>query len=50
MALHEINIDGVERKICCNCVDGILMGGKSDKLKNVGHITVYRTNYLEEEK
>ena len=44
VAMYEINIDGVERKICRDCVDGLIMGGKPDKLKKVGHSTVYRTD------
>ena len=49
MAMHEINIDGAQRKICRNCVDELWMGGKPDNLKKVGHITVYRTDESEEE-
>ena len=48
--MHEINIDGSERKICHNYVDKLWMGGKPDKLKNVGQSTVYRTEEPEEEK
>ena len=48
--MHEIDLDGAELKICRNCVEKLWMGGKPDKLKKVGHITVYRTNELEEDK
>ena len=50
MAMHEIDIDGVERKICHNCVDKIFMGGKPEKLKKVQHRTMYRTEESEEDK
>ena len=49
MAMHEINIYGAERKICCDCVDEIQMGVNPEKLKNLGHRTVYRTDKLEED-
>ena len=49
VAMHEINIDGAELKICCNCVDKIWMGGKPDKLKKAQHRTVYRKYKLEED-
>ena len=44
MATHEIDIDGVDRKFCCNCVDELWMGVKPDKLNKVQHRTVYRTD------
>ena len=47
--MHEIELDGAERNICRNCVDDLWMGGKTDKLKKVGHSTVYRTYELEED-
>ena len=50
MAMYEIDIDGAERKICCDCVDKLWMGGKPKKLKKVQHITVYRTDELDEDK
>ena len=50
VAMYEINIDGVERKICRDCVDELRMGGKPEELKKVGHSTVYRTDELEEDK
>ena len=40
VAMHDINLDGEEQEIFCNCVDEIWMGGKSDKLKKVQHSTV----------
>ena len=40
VAMHEIDLDGTEPNICRDCVDNFLMGGKSNKLKKVGHITV----------
>ena len=49
VAMHMINLDGAERKICHNCVDDIWMGGKPKKLKKVQHKTVYRTDESEEE-
>ena len=49
VAMHAINLDGAERKICHNCVDDIWMGGKPKKLKKVQHSTVYRTDKLEED-
>ena len=50
MAMHEIDLGGVERKICHNCVDELWMGGKPTKLKKVKHMNVYRTDESEEEK
>ena len=43
MAMHEINLDGAELKICRKCVDELWMGGKSEKLNKLQHSTVYRT-------
>ena len=48
--MHEINLDGAELKICCDFVDELWMGSKPDKLKNVQHSTVYRTDKSEEDK
>ena len=48
--MHEIDLDRAERKICCNCVDDIWIGGKPDKLKKVQHSTVYRIEKSEEDK
>ena len=36
--MHEIDLDGAERKICHNCVDDLWMGGKPEKLKMVQHM------------
>ena len=47
---HEIYLDREERKICCNCVDDLWIGGKPDKLKKVQHSTVYRMDESEEDK
>ena len=41
--MHDIDIDGAERKICRDCVDKLQMGGKPEKLKKLGHSNVYRT-------
>ena len=50
VAMHEIELDGAERKICCECVDDLRMGGKPEKSNMVQHRTVYRTDELEEGK
>ena len=50
VAMHAINLDGAERKICHNCVDELWMGGKPKKLKKVQHSTVHRTEKSEEDK
>ena len=50
VAMHEINLDGAELKICRDCVDKLWMGGKPEKLKKMQHSTVYRTGESEEEK
>ena len=47
--MHEINLDGAERKICRNCVDELRIGVNTEKLKKVGHSTVYRTEESEED-
>ena len=44
LVMHEIDLDRAERKIFCDCVDEIQMGGKPEKLENMGHSTVYRTD------
>ena len=49
VAMHGIDLDGAEQNIFRNCVDELRMGGKPDKLKNVGHSTVYRTDKSEED-
>ena len=40
VAMHEIDLDGAELKICRKCVDKIWMGGNPDKSKKVQHSTV----------
>ena len=47
--MYEINIDGEERKICCNCVDKLRIGWKPDKLKKLEHNIVYSTEKSEED-
>ena len=49
VTMHDIDIDGVERNIYHNYVDGIWMGGKPEKLKKAQHSTVYRTDKSEED-
>ena len=49
VAMHAINLDGAERKICCVCIDILWLGGKPDKSNMVKHSTVYRTDELEED-
>ena len=46
--MHEIYLDGAERKIFCDCVEELRVGGKPEKLKKVGNITVCRIDKLEE--
>ena len=43
VAMHEIDIDRADRRIFRDCVDKLWMGGKTEKLKKVQHITVYST-------
>ena len=43
VSMHEIELDGAERKICRDCVDNLRTGGKPEKLKKVVHSTMYRT-------
>ena len=50
VVMHEIDLDGAERKICREFVDDLRMAGKPEKLKMVQHSTVYRTEKLEEDK
>ena len=50
VATHEIDLDGAEQNICRNWVDKLQIGDKPEKLKKVGHNTVYRTVESEEEK
>ena len=47
VAVHVVDLDGSERKICCNCVNELWMVGTPKKLKMVQHRTVYRTDELE---
>ena len=47
--MHEIELDGTERNICCECVDKLWMGGKPEKLNMVQYSTVYRTDESEED-
>ena len=49
VAVNEIELDGTERKICRKCVENLWMGGKPEKLKMVQHITVYRSEELDED-
>ena len=41
---NDFDFDGEEQKICCNFVDELRGQGKSETLKKVGDITVYRTD------
>ena len=49
VAMHEIELDGSERKICCECIDDLRMGGKFEKSKMMQDSTVYRMDELEED-
>ena len=40
VAMHEIELDGSERKICRECIYDLRMGGKFEKLKMMQHSTV----------
>ena len=40
VAVHVVDLDGSERKICCNCVNELWMVGTPKKLKMVQHSTV----------
>ena len=42
VAIHEIKLNGSERKICRECIDDLRMGGKFEKLKMMQDSTVYR--------
>ena len=44
MAMNEIDLDGGEQNICCNCVDEIRGQDKSETLKKVVEITEYGTD------
>ena len=41
VAMHEIEFDGSGRKICCECIYDLRMGGKPEKSKMMQHSTVY---------
>ena len=47
--MHEIEIDGSERKIFRECIDDLRMGGKFETSKMMEDSTVYRMNELEED-
>ena len=47
--MHEINLDGSERKICRECIYDLHIGGQPKKPKMMQHSTVYRTDKLEED-
>ena len=49
MDMHEIELDGSERKICRECIYDLRMRSKFEKLKMMQHRTVYRTDKLEED-
>ena len=49
VAMNEIDLDGGERKIFCDCVDGIRGQVKSETLKKVGDSTMYGTDGSEED-
>ena len=49
VAMHEIELDGSEKKICRECINDLQMGVKFEKPKMVQHSTVYRMDKLEEE-
>ena len=42
MAMHEIDPDGADRKVCRNYVNNLWGQGKSETLKKLGYRTVYR--------
>ena len=44
VAMHVINLEEADCKICHNCVDELCMGGKPKKWKKVQHSTVYGTD------
>ena len=49
MAMHAIDLDRAEHNIFRNFVDKLWMGGNTDKLKWVVHITMYRIDKTEED-
>ena len=50
VAMHEIELDGSERKICRECIDDLRMEGKFEKSKMMQDSTVYRMDELDEDK
>ena len=42
VVLNDIDFDGADRKVCCACVDKLHVEDKSETLKKVGYITLYR--------
>ena len=42
VAMHEIELDGSEQKICRKCIDDLRMGGKFEKSNMMQDSTVYR--------
>ena len=50
VATNEINIDRAERKFCHIFFGNIWMGGKTNKLKKVGHITINKREESEDNK
>ena len=49
VAMHEIELDGLERKICRECIYDLSMGGKFEKSKMMQDSTVYRMDELGED-
>ena len=49
VAMHDIELDGLERKIFRECIDDLRMGGKFEKSKMMKDSTVYRMDELEED-
>ena len=50
VVLNNIDFDGAERKIFCECVKGIWGWVKIETLKNVGYSTMYRKSESENDK
>ena len=49
VAMHEIELDRSEQKICRKCIDDLRMGGEFEKSKMMQDSTVYRMDELEED-
>ena len=49
VAMHEIELDGSERKIFRECIDDLRMGNKFKKLKMIQDSTLYIMDELEED-